>query len=135
LNAWEKLSEIAGRYPEHAQLHDDAVCALLKLDPQQRHTRVDGREVKDLAKFWNAFADAQKRRVAPPAIEDELAGAKAEQQRLENEANNDEEHAEQMRWMRRQQLRSSPDEESAKIYPAKLLERNERMQLVQQMLQ
>ncbi len=136
LNAWEKLSEIAGKYPEHAQLHDDAICALLKLDPQQRHTRVDGRNIKDLAKFWNAFAEAQKRRVAPPVIEDELAGAKAEQQRLESEASNGEDdHAQQMQWMRRQQMmRFSSDDQPAKIYPAKLLERNERMQLVQQML-
>lgn len=137
LNAWEKLAQIAGRYPEHAQLHDDAICALLKLDPQQRHTRVDGREVKDLAKFWNAFADAQKRRVAPPVIDDELAGTKAEQQRLEAEASTqDDDRAQQMNWMRRQRsMRSSSDEQQTSIYPGKMLERNERLQQVQQMLQ
>ncbi len=136
LNAWEKLADIASRYPEHAQLHDDAVCALLKLDPQQRHIQVDAREIKDLAKFWEAYSAAQKRRVPPPVIDNELAGAKAEQQLRVEEANkldgNDSPNFNRMRHS--SVTRFSSDEQQTPTYPGKLLEQNERLRQVVQML-
>lgn len=137
LNAWQKLSQIASRYPEHEKLHDEAICMLIKLDPQQRHAQVDGREVKDLAKFWEAAAAAIKRRVPPPTIDIELAGAKAEQQRLDDEASKggNEELQQMLRMDRMRMSRINDKEEQGPVYPGKMLERNERLQKVQQMLQ
>jgi tetratricopeptide (TPR) repeat protein len=136
LNAWVKLASIAEKKPEHAALYDEAQLALLRIDPQQKHSRLDTDEMHDLRKLWTALQTAAKEKVAPATFSFELAAVKAEQQRASNEAANanGENNRARVSYIPEHYQPSLRAEEPTAPYPGQALSRNRRIQELQQLL-
>jgi tetratricopeptide (TPR) repeat protein len=70
LNAWKKILSIANELRLPVKVRDDAVFALLRLDPTGKHAQVGTSEVGDLGKLWTLLAElrAAHPKVAKPSI-------------------------------------------------------------------
>lgn len=88
LNAWEHLDRVASEHRLPAAERDVIAFNLLRLDPLSRHASPDYDRVSDLRGLWNAVAATAKFRVSPPAALLALPASRAEVEKKQAAAAN-----------------------------------------------
>lgn len=88
LNAWEHLDRVGSEHRLPAAERDAIAFNLMRLDPMSRHTSPSFDRVTDLRGLWNAVAATAKFRVSPPTALLALPASRAEAEKKQAGAAN-----------------------------------------------